>query len=954
MAADSKLVVLLKLDGTDLGKGITRAQADVAKLGTTFTALGLAAGAAVKFAADFQDGMIKAARSAGTTAAEFSKLAYAAGLSGVSTEQLGKSMNKLNKPTVEMSSAMQQMGVSMRDSSGQLKNQDLLLADVADGISKLKDPTSKATAATMIFGEEGVKMVSMLEGGSKGLRAAAKEAEEFGQTVSQTAGENAEKFNDNISKVTMGLTGFRNVVSESAIDLINQSAAMETVQGYLKDAIAWWRGLSDETKSTALKVIAATVAFGGLLLVFTAIAAAAPAIAAGFTLMLGPVGLIVMGIAALTAALLSYESESDKLVNSSKGLTAAVESQNKVFETAGANYRELEGRSANYQSNNADVRRSVQELEKITSKYNVSLTDQSGNYRSLATVMAEVNAQRIKEAQNILVGLTLSLGQMGAQVAKAEKDLKELSDYNPVKGMVAERVEQMKKEYADLIKVAKGAAATLTELNAPVSVPKAKGGGKVSAEIPVPPEIAFKSDIISAIVAVDTVKKVSFETNALARANEVKKIKEAEAAEYSKSQQTIIAYAKVAEAIAKTASQIIAPFSQLTDTIAKGIEYDSQVAMRDLDVVANRAEESYNAAKEALEASEQAKIDALEKSYDDQIDAVQRGEDAKTAAAEAAANARLLAADEEYKKQLDLLNANFAAQQEADRANYEAKMSELDARALDKEQRQLTETIMEEDQRLFMEMRENEHQKALADLAKGFADKQKGIDSDLKATQKANADTNKSEIEALTNAKNLALTSAEEDKNAKLKALDIARAAEEKSIEKQRLQTQYNAQVDAFNSTKAVKIAETVASGLAAAAQAFAALAPIPFVGIGLGAAAAGIISGAMAMRVGQISSQAPIKPAGLLEDGGFIGGTGTHANGGDYNAKVESGEFYLDRGRTSKMLKAIDSGLGAGGGGIQITFQAGAIQGDIRDERTMNILAVRLGNLIQRQMVMA
>ena len=95
-------------------------------------------------------------------------------------------------------------------------------------------------------------------------------------------------------------------------------------------------------------------------------------------------------------------------------------------------------------------------------------------------------------------------------------------------------------------------------------------------------------------------------------------------------------------------------------------------------------------------------------------------------------------------------------------------------------------------------------------------------------------DQNKAEIEALTIAKAEALEKAEAEKNAKLKALDEQRAKEEKDLEKQRLQTQYNAQVDAFNATKATKMAETVASGIASAAQAFAALAPIPFVGVAL------------------------------------------------------------------------------------------------------------------------
>ena len=63
------------------------------------------------------------------------------------------------------------------------------------------------------------------------------------------------------------------------------------------------------------------------------------------------------------------------------------------------------------------------------------------------------------------------------------------------------------------------------------------------------------------------------------------------------------------------AQQVVAPFGQLTDAIAKGIEYDSQVALRDLDVVSNRAAEAYKANREALEMQEAEKIKALEKSY---------------------------------------------------------------------------------------------------------------------------------------------------------------------------------------------------------------------------------------------------------------------------------------------------------------------------------------------------
>jgi len=245
--ADSKLVVFLKLDGTEFGKGISQAQADTAKLGAAFSAVGVAAGAAVKFAANFQDSMIKTARSAGMASASFSSLAYAANLSGVQAGELAKNMTKLQNPSETATRAFKDLGIQIKDSKGNLKDQGQLLNELSDRLAGITDPATRSQAAIRIFGEEGAKMASLLEGGSKALAEARKEAYEFGQTVSKEAGENAEKFNDNIAKVTMGLSGLRNVVAESAIEFINQSKALETVQNALKGAIEWWRGLSDST-----------------------------------------------------------------------------------------------------------------------------------------------------------------------------------------------------------------------------------------------------------------------------------------------------------------------------------------------------------------------------------------------------------------------------------------------------------------------------------------------------------------------------------------------------------------------------------------------------------------------------------------------------------------------------------------------------------------------------------
>ena len=958
--ADSKLVVFLKLDGTEFGKGISQAQADTAKLGAAFSAVGVAAGAAVKFAANFQDSMIKTARSAGMASASFSSLAYAANLSGVQAGELAKNMTKLQNPSETATRAFKDLGIQIKDSKGNLKDQGQLLNELSDRLAGITDPATRSQAAIRIFGEEGAKMASLLEGGSKALAEARKEAYEFGQTVSKEAGENAEKFNDNIAKVTMGLSGLRNVVAESAIEFINQSKALETVQNALKGAIEWWRGLSDSTKETIMLVVSGVAAFGGLLLALSAVAAILPAIAAGFKLLIGPVGLIILGVTGLAAALTLLRTDQDKQIK------AAEEAERQAVR------------------NGAAWKDNARALEELRGKSKLTGAEQD----KLADIKKRVAAEALRLGQNINVE-TMSLQQLidktkeFQRIQKVEqyKEInKQLVDLGKRYNETTANLERVNKEVENLTKSGFGGAAMLkayTDSSARLTKQQAElqarltAVGKKLEDSNKKEEEAIQTAIKFSSATEQVDRSWVYATRGLdgfnsAVGNFVRDTApdmisaQLEFEEFSRAVERSMEKSKVAiataglvEAAAKVAQQVIAPFGQLTDAIAKGIEYDSQVALRDLDVVSNRAAEAYKANREALEMQEAEKIKALEKSFDEQIRVLTEGENAKNQAAQRAADERLLIANDEYERAKAAAEEKFKADLERDQMEYEAKMALLEERALDREQRQLTETIMEEDARLLREQREREHEARLAELAKEFAGKQKSIDADLKATEKANADKNKAEIEALQTAKAEALTAAEAEKNAKLKALDEQRAKEEKDLEKQRLQTQYNAQVDAFNATKATKMAETVASGIASAAQAFAALAPIPFVGVALGTAAAAVITAAMGMRVAQIEKQKPIKPAGLLEDGGVIAGNITHAQGG-IPAEVESGEMFIDKGRTAKMLRAIDNGLAGMGGGVTVNIMAGAIQGDIRDESTLNKLADKLGRQIQRRMVFA
>jgi hypothetical protein len=239
-------------------------------------------------------------------------------------------------------------------------------------------------------------------------------------------------------------------------------------------------------------------------------------------------------------------------------------------------------------------------------------------------------------------------------------------------------------------------------------------------------------------------------------------------------------------------------------------------------------------------------------------------------------------------------------------------------------------------------MLEQNFQTSQTELARQFAETRKNNEQKNKDQIKKIEETNKAQIEALTKAKAEAVTKAEAEKNVKLEGLENEKNNTLAKLERERTQKKWESEVAQFRATKAAKTAEIIASTIASAAMAFAALASIPFVGIALGAAAAATITATGFMRVRDLGAAEPIKPPELeLGAGGVMGGAFSHASGNDIPARIESGEAVIDRRRTSALFDAIDSGTMSGGRNISIVFESGAIQsGDLTSEEHLDKLS--------------
>jgi len=184
-----------------------------------------------KSALDQMDNVSKMSQKVGVSVEALQGYQYAARLADVESETLSKSLAKLAKNMYEMASAsgsspFRELGLSVTDSIGHLKTTDVMLEEIAEKFSHMKDGTEKTALAMKLFGKSGAELIPLLNAGKEGLQEMREEAEKLGIIFSAEDAARAEEFNDNISRIEMTFKGIATrVTGEVLPTLLNVSEA---------------------------------------------------------------------------------------------------------------------------------------------------------------------------------------------------------------------------------------------------------------------------------------------------------------------------------------------------------------------------------------------------------------------------------------------------------------------------------------------------------------------------------------------------------------------------------------------------------------------------------------------------------------------------------------------------------------------------------------------------------
>jgi len=168
---------------------------------------------------DTADHISKLSQSVGISVEELSGFSFAARLADVDLDTIGKSVAKFNKYVAEsadttnkIDNAFAAMGISIRDSSGAIKDSGTLLGEVADKFAGYRDSATKTALAMEIFGKAGANMIPLLNAGSAGIQSMKDEAAKLGLVLSGDMARAAEEVNDNFTRIKAVFEGATNQI----------------------------------------------------------------------------------------------------------------------------------------------------------------------------------------------------------------------------------------------------------------------------------------------------------------------------------------------------------------------------------------------------------------------------------------------------------------------------------------------------------------------------------------------------------------------------------------------------------------------------------------------------------------------------------------------------------------------------------------------------------------------
>jgi hypothetical protein len=162
-----------------------------------------------KAGAEAADVASKQAQALGLPIDAYGRLQFAAEQAGVSQEQFGTAITRLNQElgrVAEGNDAAAQrfaaLGVSVQNAQGDIRATEEILGDLAEAFAAMPDGAEKSAMAVQLFGRSGAQLLPLLNEGRAGIAALGAEAERLGITFTEEQARIGVAMNDALNRLS--------------------------------------------------------------------------------------------------------------------------------------------------------------------------------------------------------------------------------------------------------------------------------------------------------------------------------------------------------------------------------------------------------------------------------------------------------------------------------------------------------------------------------------------------------------------------------------------------------------------------------------------------------------------------------------------------------------------------------------------------------------------------------
>lgn len=264
-------------------------------------------------AAQSADEIATLAKQYGVTTDEIQKMNYAQNLVDVSTESMLGSMQRMTKQMGANNSAFQELGVSITNADGSMRDSTTVWYEVLTALGKVENETQRDILAQELFGRSAAELAGIVDDGGAALKAYGIEAEEAGVILSADGVAAANEFNDAMDRLRATLTG--DLLKAGASLAQTLVPVLEKVVGFLANLFAWFGNLQGPTQAFILVIAGLVAAISPVASIISTILSLLAMLPPAFTAALGPIGLVIAAVTALVSAFMYAYEHSEKFRN---------------------------------------------------------------------------------------------------------------------------------------------------------------------------------------------------------------------------------------------------------------------------------------------------------------------------------------------------------------------------------------------------------------------------------------------------------------------------------------------------------------------------------------------------------------------------------------------------------------------------------------------------------------